>query len=72
MTSPERHHIRSVNDECRVLRAVLNHPQWACIVEALDKYASGEKSDLVTLGIVSQGVLVLDQHRRSALQRGAS
>lgn len=50
------------------LATALTDPQWSVITEAIAKWSRGEqKSDLVALGIVAQGVLVLDEKRRAAL-----
>lgn len=49
--------------------AALTDTQWSVITKALARYSSGDQpSDLVALGIIGAGVLVLDELRRAALQ----
>jgi hypothetical protein len=42
--------------------------QWDLVSQALARYSRGEISDLVALGIIGLGLLVLDKKRRMALR----
>ena len=53
--------------KCRCCREFASDRQWEVIMGALDKWTNNGGSDLVALGIIGQGLLVLDEKRRAAL-----
>ena len=51
----------------RRLREALAHQQWQIIDRAIERYSAGEISELVALGLVAAGHMILDEVRRAAL-----
>jgi hypothetical protein len=57
----------AVLQENERFRAFASDVQWEVVMDALDKWTKHGGSDLVALGIIGQGLLILDDLRRSAL-----
>jgi hypothetical protein len=55
--------------EIATLREALEDTHWEVVISALDKWSRDGGSDLVALGVIGQGLLVLDEKRRAALAK---
>ena len=51
------------------LETALRNDQWEVVMGAIDKWTKHGGSDLVALGIIGRGLLILDESRRAALNR---
>jgi len=58
--------------ELERLRAFASDVQWDVVMGALDKWTKHGGSDLLALGIIGHGLLILDDLRRAALADSAT